>query len=59
MVKVKHRIKYDVWANSQLSVAKYYGGIRIDGKEYVLDYKNCPQQIVDGELKNFPDLIES
>ena len=59
MVKVKHRIKYDVWANSQLSVAKYYGGIRIDGKEYVLDYKNCPQIIVDGELKYFPDLIES
>ena len=59
MKKVKRRIKYDVWANSQLSVAKYYGGIRIDGKEYVLDYKNCPQKIVDGELKYFPDLIES
>lgn len=56
--KCKHRIPYDTWANSQLSIAKHYGGISINGKSYVLDYKNCEQKIVDGELKYFPDLVE-
>lgn len=55
---IKHRIPYDTWANSQLSVAKYYGGITINGKKYVLDYKNCEKKIVDFEIKYFPDLVE-
>jgi len=58
MKKEKHRIPYGVWANSQLSIAKYYGGIKINGKEYVLDYKNCKQKIVDFEIIYFPDLVE-
>lgn len=51
------RIPYKVWANSQLSVAKYSGGITINGKQYVLDYENCPTKIIDGEIKYFPDLV--
>jgi hypothetical protein len=57
-MKEKHRIPYDEWANSQLSIAQYYGGIKINGKEYVLDHKNCKQKIVDFEIKYFPDLVE-
>lgn len=26
----------EVWANSQLSIARYYGGIKFDGHEYVI-----------------------
>jgi hypothetical protein len=51
------RIPYDVWASSQLSVAKYYGGININGKHYLLDYDNCPKKIINGKEKYFPDLI--
>ena len=54
----KHRIPYNNWANSHLSVAKYYGGCNINGIKYVLDYENCKTEIIDGEIKYFPDLIE-
>lgn len=56
--KIKHRIPYAEWSNSQLSIAKHYGGIHINNKMYVLDYKNCERKIVDGELRYFPDLVE-
>lgn len=56
--KAKHRISYETWSNSQLSVAKHYGGCVLNGKHYVLDYKNCKKEIIKGELKYFPDLIE-
>lgn len=26
----------EYWANSQLSVARYYGGIKLDGHEYII-----------------------
>lgn len=26
----------EFWANSQLSIARYYGGIRYDGHEYII-----------------------
>lgn len=26
----------EFWANSQLSVARYYGGIKLDGHEYII-----------------------
>lgn len=58
MEKEKHRIPYEAWSNSQLSIAKYYGGIKIDGKEYVLDYKNCRTKGEGDEQKHFPDLVE-
>lgn len=51
------RIPYKVWSSSQLSVARHYGGININGKQYVLDYENCPTKIIDGEIKYFPDLV--
>lgn len=52
------RIPYKVWANSQISVAKYYGGCKYNGKDYVLDYKNCEKKMARGEERYFPDLIE-
>ena len=51
------RIPYDVWASSQLSVAKYYGGININGKKYVLDYENAKTKGKGKDKKYFPDLI--
>lgn len=59
MKKQKHRIPYEVWANSQLSVARFYGGCKLNGKLYKLDYDNAPTKIVNGEMKYFPDLVES
>ena len=26
----------EYWANSQLSIARYYGGINLDGREYII-----------------------
>jgi len=52
--EAKHRIPYDVWANSQLSIAKHYGGCKVNGKTYTLDYDNCRKE---GD-KYFPDLVE-
>ena len=49
-----HRIPYNTWANSQLSIAKYYGGCNLNGKFYALDYKNARKE---GD-KFFPDLVE-
>lgn len=53
----RERIPYEEWASSQLSIAKYSGGININGISYVLDYDNCPTKIVEGEIKYFPDLV--
>ena len=49
-----HRIPYASWANSQLSIAKYYGGCTLNGKTYTLDYENARKE---GD-KYFPDLVE-
>jgi len=56
--KQANRIPYDTWANSQLSVAKYYGGIKINGVDYFLDYKNCKTTGEGNDKKYFPDLVE-
>ena len=54
-IKLKpHRIPYESWANSQLSIAKYWGGCTLNGKTYKLDYENCRKE---GD-KFFPDLVE-
>ena len=53
-----HRIPYDSWANSQLSIVKYYGGCSLNGKKYILDYKNCRTTGEGNEIKYFPDLVE-
>ena len=54
----KHRIPYDVWANSQLSIAKYYGGCKLNNKSYRLDYDNCRTTGEGDNKKYFPDLVE-
>ena len=54
----KHRIPYDAWINSQLSIARFYGGCKLNGKDYVLDFKNCKKKVINGEEKFFPDLVE-
>ncbi len=51
------RIPYDTWTNSQLSIAKYYGGCKLNGNDYVLDYKNARKETINGEERLFPDLI--
>ena len=56
--KEKHRIPYDMWINSQLSIARHYGGCKLNGKMYRVDFHNCPQKVVDGDVKYFPDLVE-
>jgi hypothetical protein len=56
--KKKHVIPYDNWINSQLSVARHFGGCTINGKSYIVDFDNAPQKIVDGEVKYFPNLVE-
>lgn len=56
-----HRIPYENWANSQLSIAKYYGGCILNGKHYVLDYENCRKKAPKNfgeDVKYFPDLVE-
>ena len=52
------RIPYNQWANSQLSISKYYGGIKIDGVHYKLDYDNCKTKGEGVDKKYFPDLVE-
>lgn len=55
----RKRIPYNQRANSQLSVAQYYWGIKIQGVEYVLDYANCKKEERDWETFYYPDLVES
>lgn len=50
----KHRIPYDSWINSQLSIARHYGGCVLNGKKYRLDFDNARKE---GD-KWFPDLVE-
>jgi hypothetical protein len=52
------RIPYDTWANSQLSIAKYYGGCTINGVYYTLDYENCRTEGEGENKRYFPDLVE-
>ena len=58
MEKEKDRIPYDTWANSQLSIARFYGGCDLNGKKYILDYKNARTEGEGDEKKYFPDLVE-
>lgn len=41
-------IPSEVWLNSQLSLARFYGSIRIDGETYLVDYKT--NYLVRGDL---------
>ena len=48
-------IPFDSWINSQLSVAKHYWGITLNGKTYVVDYI-LAEENEDRLCK--PDLVE-
>lgn len=63
----KKRIHYVVWMNSQLSIARHYGGVKYNGIDYILDKESCKECISalkemgeykEVEGKYFPDLIE-
>lgn len=59
--KEPHRIPYENWINSQLSIAKYYGEVNFNGKRYVLDFENCRKEApkeFGQDFKYFPDLVE-
>ena len=58
MEKEKERIPYDTWSNSQLSIARFYGGCELNGKKYVLDYENTRVEGEGDEKKYLPDLVE-
>jgi len=57
-MKKPKRIPYDTWANSQLSIAKYYGGCTLNGVQYTLDYENCRTEGDGDHVRYFPDLVE-
>lgn len=52
------RIPYETWINSQLSIARLYGGCVINGVKYTLDYDNCRTEGEGDDKKYFPDLVE-
>lgn len=52
------RIPYDQWINSQLSIARFYGGCTVNGVKYELDYDNCRTEGEGDDKKYFPDLVE-
>ena len=54
----KHRIPYDNWSNSQLSIVRHYGQCQLNGKIYILDYENCKTKEKGENKKYFPDLVE-
>lgn len=52
-------IPYDYWINSQLSVARFYGGCKINGEYYECDFDNCKTEVnEEGETMYFPDLVK-
>lgn len=53
------RIPYESWANSQLSIVKFYGAIILGTERYVLDYDNAPKKVVNGEERFFPELVKA
>jgi hypothetical protein len=37
MTEYPDRIPYEHWINSQLSIARFHGGIILNGKRYIVD----------------------
>lgn len=58
MAKKPKRIPYDDWANSMLSIVKYYGSCTFNGVRYELDYDNCRTEGEGDDKRYFPDLVE-
>lgn len=57
IMKYPDRIPFEERINSQLSVAKHYWGIIIEGERYLLDYDNARMEVKDGNELYFPDLV--
>lgn len=53
MKKVTHRIPFEQWINSPLSIARHYGGIKFEGKTYQFDKEAKKEE----NNKYKPDLI--
>ena len=39
MTEYPDRIPYQFWINSQLSVARFWGGIVLNGERYIIDHE--------------------
>lgn len=52
---VTHRIPFDTWINSQLSIARHYGAATIQGRHYIFDPEMMKTPDPNG--KYFPDLV--
>lgn len=57
MTEYPDRIPYAQWINSQLSVARFYGGIKINGKSYVID-KETNDLVIPMSRKKRKELAE-
>ena len=53
--KVTHRIPFLNWRDSQLSIARHYGGCELNGKKYIFDPQMMKKPEKDGKF--YPDLI--
>ena len=57
MSKEIKRIPYSQWRNSQLSVARFYGGIQINGEHYEFDREELKKFQDPNVVEIFPDLV--
>lgn len=51
--KVTHRIPYDYWINSPLSIARHWGECKLNNKNYVFD----PDCVYGEDGNGNPDLV--
>lgn len=57
MTEYPDRIPYAEWINSQLSIARFYGGIKVNGKSYVID-KETNDLVIPMSRKKRKELAE-
>lgn len=57
MTEYPDRIPYEHWINSQLSIARFYGGIKVNGKSYVID-KETNDLVIPMSRKKRKELAE-
>lgn len=57
MTEYPDRIPYEDWINSQLSIARLYGGIKVNGKRYVID-KETNDLVIPMSRKKRKELAE-
>ena len=51
------RISYDQWRNSQLSIARFSGGININWEQYEFDINEMKKLNDPNVSEVFPDLV--